>query len=165
MKRRIIALLCIGIVSLIRPGSRPELTHASTPAHAAMKAAHTMLQIVNADRRAAGLSRLTFSPLAARVALAHSKDMAMHDYLSHSGRDGSSPYTRMIHAGVSYNLAGENIGYDTGTSRVAMLRAIEVAMLRSPEHRANLLRPSFKHVGIGVAVFPDGLYVTEDFTG
>jgi uncharacterized protein YkwD len=45
-----------------------------------------------------------------------------------------------------------------------MLRAIEAAMLRSPEHRANLLRAAFTTVGIGVVVDGPSLYVTEDFT-
>jgi uncharacterized protein YkwD len=124
-----------------------------------------MLRIINADREAHGLGPLLVDGRTAQVALGHSVDMATSQYLSHSGRDGSSPFARMDRAGISYHLAGENIGYDAGTARSAMLHAIEAAMLRSPEHRANLLRVSFTHVGIGVAWRGGALYITEDFTG
>lgn len=137
---------------------------AAPSAHSATRAALRMLRIINHDRSTAGVRPLAFSPLAARAALAHSMDMAEHRYVSHTGRDGSSPFRRITDAGVSYRLAGENIGYDSGTRRAAMLRAIEAAMLRSPEHRANLLRAAFTTVGIGVVVDGPSLYVTEDFT-
>jgi uncharacterized protein YkwD len=133
--------------------------------HSAPRAAQEMLRIVNADRQANGLSPLAFDTRTAQVALSHSVDMAANHYLSHAGRDRSSPFARLVRAGISYRLAGENIGYDSGTTQSAMLHAIEAAMLRSPEHRANLLRTSFTRVGIGVAVYGNTLYITEDFTG
>jgi uncharacterized protein YkwD len=46
-----------------------------------------------------------------------------------------------------------------------MVQRIEAAMLRSPEHRANLLRRSFLRVGIGIALYDGELYLTEDFAG
>jgi uncharacterized protein YkwD len=54
---------------------------------------------------------------------------------------------------------------DQGTNRTAMMQAIDVAMMHSPEHRANLLRATFTHVGIGVTYYSGVLYITEDFTG
>ena len=45
------------------------------------------------------------------------------------------------------HIAGENLAWGTGSRGTA--RGIVAAWLASPEHRANLLRPSFARVGIG----------------
>jgi uncharacterized protein YkwD len=124
-----------------------------------------MLRIINADRAANGLRPLSFDTSEAVVARQHSRDMAAHHYFSHTSLAGQSPFDRLHRAGISYHIAGENLGMDSGASRHAMLSAIEVAMLHSPEHRANLLRSTFTEVGIGIAVSGSWIYVTEDFTG
>lgn len=126
---------------------------------------HRMLAIINADRHAAGLSALSFDNRDAQVAIQHSRDMATNHYFSHTSPEGLSPFDRLHRAGITYAVAGENLGTDTGTNKVAMLQAIEVAMLHSPEHRANLLRATFTHVGIGVTFHGGVIFVTEDFTG
>jgi uncharacterized protein YkwD len=71
----------------------------------------------------------------------------------------------MDRAGARYRYAGENLGTDTGSNQIAMLEAIETAMLQSPGHRANLLRATFTRVGVGIVTTPDSIYVTEDFAG
>lgn len=124
-----------------------------------------MLRIVNHDRHADGLGALDFDSALTRVALAHSLDMATHNYFAHNTPSGASPFDRMASDGIQYHVAGENLGWDNVGSRTQMLHAIEVAMLQSPEHRANLLRSSFTHVGVGIAIVGKQLYVTEDFTG
>jgi uncharacterized protein YkwD len=120
---------------------------------------------VNHDRAAHGLAPLRLNRLLTQVARLHSKDMATHDYFSHQGEDGSTPFSRLNRAGARYRFAGENLGTDTGTNQTLMLQAIETAMLQSPEHRANLLRSSFTRVGIGIVSTGDTIYVTEDFAG
>jgi uncharacterized protein YkwD len=122
-----------------------------------------MLALINQDRRAAGAGPLRAGPGLERVALAHSLDMADHGYFSHFTPQGASPYDRMALAGIHYRSAGENIGMDDGTAALVMLQQIDVAMLHSPEHRANLLRTAFTRVGIGIAILGGRLYVTEDF--
>lgn len=160
---RALALLCLSALSLF---VGMEGAHASASGHAwSYPGGHQMLAIVNADRQAAGLSPLTFNFHEAAVAKQHSRDMASHHYFSHTGQTGSSPFDRLHAAGITYHVAGENLGMDRGTDWTAMMQAIEVAMMHSPEHRANLLRPSFSRVGIGITYSGGVLYVTEDFTG
>jgi uncharacterized protein YkwD len=57
------------------------------------------------------------------------------------------------------------LGWDSGQAVPVMLKAIEFAMLSSPEHRDILLERSFRHVGVGVVINRDEVFVTEDFTG
>jgi len=124
-----------------------------------------MLRIINQDRVASRLAPLELGGKISRAARAHSFDMAKRRYLSHVNPAGASPFDRMAKFGIRYREAGENIGFQQGTDQISMLRSIEQAMLHSRAHRANLLRPSFKRVGIGIVVAGDRLYVTQDFAG
>ena len=58
-----------------------------------------LLQQVNAERSAAGLSQLQLDDLASNVANVHALDMAQGDFLSHWGSDGRKPYQRYSFAG------------------------------------------------------------------
>jgi uncharacterized protein YkwD len=74
----------------------------------------------------------------------------------------------MLQFDVSFNTAGENLAWGTGSLGGA--HAIVAAWLASPEHRANLLRPSFRRVGVGdvAGTFQghSGAHVvTADFAG
>lgn len=159
---RVLTVSGISILSLC--GLAGTVHAASVRSHARFTAGREMLAIINTDRHAAGLSPLAFNTAVAAVAKSHSEDMALNHYFSHTSRTGLSPFDRLRQGGISYQTAGENLGLDSGTNRMAMFRTIEVAMLHSPEHRANLLRPTFTRVGIGVIARAGTMYVTEDFT-
>jgi uncharacterized protein YkwD len=142
----------------------PTLVSATSVARSASPSLSApMLAIINHDRQVAGVAPLQAGHRLAQVALAHSLDMADHRYFSHFTPQGASPYDRMVRAGIRYLSAGENIGVDSGSSPLEMLQRLDLAMLNSPEHRANLLRPTFTRVGIGIAVMGNQLYITEDF--
>jgi uncharacterized protein YkwD len=146
--------------------STPILSHAAhARLHTHSSAAGAVLRIINRDRKADGLLPLHLDPALGRAAMSHSLDMAEHGYFAHVAPDGSSPFQRIVAAGERYNVAGENLGMQRGTQRRAMFAAIEVAMLNSPEHRANLLRTTFNRVGIGVVTIGQTLFLTEDFAG
>jgi uncharacterized protein YkwD len=72
---------------------------------------------------------------------------------------------RIRAAGVSATRVGENLAWAAGQAR-----KIVGLWLNSPEHRANLLRPGYRTVGVGArkGTF-DGvsgaLVVTTDFAG
>jgi uncharacterized protein YkwD len=64
-------------------------------------------------------------------------------------------------------VVGENLAWCSSWIRVG---AVIKAWLASPGHRANLLRPGFRRVGIAVAVGPlegvrNSRIVTVDFAG
>jgi uncharacterized protein YkwD len=140
--------------------------HANTVDHpASARLVIEMLSIINRDRSEYHIAPLHLRPQLTSVALSHSMDMAVHHYFSHVTPSGVDPYGRMRADRISYRVAGENLGYDFGRNDGHMLHAIDIAMLHSPEHRANLLRPTFSSVGIGIVVAGPYLFVTEDFTG
>jgi uncharacterized protein YkwD len=126
---------------------------------------HFVLHLINVDRRTASIPRVASSLRLSELALAHSMDMAKDHYFSHFTPNGESPTDRLEHSRIGFRVNGENLGWDSGQAVPVMLKAIEVAMLSSPEHRDILLERSFRHVGVGVVINRDEVFVTEDFTG
>jgi uncharacterized protein YkwD len=123
----------------------------------------SLLREMNRVRMQHGLGQLRYDAHLERAARAHSKEMLGADVFQH-GAFGS----RMLQFNVTGRLAGENLAWGTGVRGTA--QGIVAAWLASPEHRANLLRPSFTRVGIAnlVGTFQghSGAHVvTADFAG
>jgi uncharacterized protein YkwD len=60
---------------------------------------------------------------------------------------------RILRTGYARNQGwslGENIAWGTGDLGTA--GSIQRAWMESPGHRANILRPQFREIGIGIAV-------------
>jgi uncharacterized protein YkwD len=117
-----------------------------------------MLDLVNQERIAAGLKPLAADPELTEVARRHSADMFTRGYFAHDTPEGISPFDRMHAANVRFTTAGENL---------ALAPTIPVAhtgLMNSPGHRANILRPEFGRVGIGVMDGGmRGLMVSQEF--
>jgi uncharacterized protein YkwD len=123
----------------------------------------SLLREMNRVRVAHGLGRLTADAHLERAARLHSKEMIGSNVFEH-GAFGD----RMLRFSVTGRLAGENLAWGTGVRGTA--QGIVAAWLASPEHRANLLRPSFTRVGIGDLVgsfhgHRGAHVVTADFAG
>jgi uncharacterized protein YkwD len=108
--------------------------------------------LVNARRAAAGLVALGIDPALDRAALGHAADMVRHRYFSHASRGGGLVADRAraagyIPAGARW-LVGENLAWARG--RASSPRAVVAAWMRSPSHRANLLRPQYRELGLAV---------------
>jgi uncharacterized protein YkwD len=117
-----------------------------------------MLQMVNAERATQGLKPLKSDPEMAEVARAHSRDMLARGYFSHITPDGKDPFARMQQGNVQYLVAGENLAF------AQTLPIAHQGLMNSPGHRANILRPQFGRVGIGVLdAGRYGLMVTQNF--
>jgi uncharacterized protein YkwD len=126
-----------------------------------------VLALVN-ERRAGGAdchSQGTFAPagplefdLALRCAArAHSMDMGVRDFFSHTNPDGDDPGDRMSYAGYSGFGWGENIawGYPTSSDVVA-------GWMSSDGHCANIMRPQWTVIGVG---YYEGNIWTQTFGG
>jgi uncharacterized protein YkwD len=99
----------------------------------------------------------------ARAARSHSLEMLRGDYFSHGDFHG-----RMVAFHVSGTFAGENLAWGTGAYGEA--GTVVKEWLASPAHRANLLRPGYRRIGIGLArgTFQGSggaTVVTADFAG
>ena len=104
---------------------------------------------------------LTLNGSLERAALDHSQDMAAHNYMDHTGRDGSSPADRITRTGYKWRLVGENLASGMMTPDEAV-----AGWLQSPHHCANLMTARFTEMGLAFAVNPStdaGVYWTQTF--
>jgi uncharacterized protein YkwD len=109
-----------------------------------------LLDQVNSLRAAHGLRRVRLSPALTAAANAHSVQMARLGYFSHSSANGTSFSQRILRyyrvRGYRSWWVGENLLWaspDVGPARALRL------WLSSPPHRANLLSPSWREIGLG----------------
>jgi uncharacterized protein YkwD len=117
-------------------------------------------------RRCGGTTYEAAPPLALNTALEraasdHSQDMAAHNYMDHTGRDGSSPADRITRTGYKWRLVGENLASGMMTPDEAV-----AGWLQSPHHCANLMTARFVEMGLAFAVNPStdaGVYWTQTF--
>src|SRR5215210_1565696 len=132
-----------------------------------------LLEQMNALRSSRGLARLRLSPALERAANAHSTQMARRGFFSHNSANGASFAQRISQyypaRGYRRWSVGENLVW--GGPDIGAVRAFRL-WLASPPHRANLLSPRWREVGLGAVhstrapgVFGGGAatVVTADF--
>lgn len=124
---------------------RPVVSHAV--AKLDPKAAQ---KVINAYRGAKGLKPLSLDPRLMAAAKAHSADLAAHDSMSHSGSDGSSPWSRIQRAGYHARLGAENVA-------VGQISLDEVVTdwKHSSKHNENLLQRDATAMGIALVYKPN----------
>ncbi len=114
-----------------------------------------VIALVNNERQAAGLPVLTMHSSLMSSARGHSVDMAVNNYMSHTGSDGSTAWQRMQAAGYVGRWGGENIwvGYSNGTPEAAMSW-----WMNSQAHKDNILGVYYRDIGVGYAYCATGTY-------
>jgi len=122
----------------------PVATSAPTPTPLPSGPGDQLVALVNEARAEQGCEPLAINAALTEAALAHSTDMAEHDFFSHTGSDGSSPWDRMARAGYTYSAAAENLaaGYTAPEQVVS-------GWLGSAGHRANMLNCALQETGVG----------------
>lgn len=134
---------------------QPIVPVAETPAEPASVGnsfLNEVLKLVNIERANAntGLQPLVLNDKLNKVAYSHSQDMALNDYFSHIGANGSSPQDRAYQQGYQYSRYAENIaaGYVTA-------KEVVDAWMTSEGHRANILNPNYIEIGVGYYYLAD----------
>lgn len=118
-----------------------------------------MLELVNKERLQAGLKPVTMDAKLTEAAREHSADMLARGYFSHYSPEGKSAFERMRAKKISFLFAGENLAF-APTVKVA-----HTGLMNSPGHKANILRPQFGKLGIGIMdAGPRGIMVTQKFS-
>lgn len=131
----------------------PASSRCATPARAGAEAS-SVIASVNAQRKAAGLSAVKMSPALMKTAQAHACDNAARGGISHVGTDGSNLTQRLRRQNYLIRTAAENTGWGFANAGVAMNY-----WMKSPGHRANILNPAMKEIGLGLADGPRASWV------
>jgi uncharacterized protein YkwD len=115
--------------------------------------ANATLCLLNKQRALHHLKGLKMSKRLGHAARGHSVEMARVHYFSHNSYSGASFLDRIRRSGYLHLArrwsVGENIAW--GTGGLSTPRSIVRAWMHSPGHRANILQPSFRHIGIGIS--------------
>ncbi len=121
----------------------------------------SLLQTMNAVRTSHGLAPLRLDVRLLRAARGHTADMLRRQYFAHGSVAG-----RALAQGARGPVFGEDLAWGTGVTAHWVIDR----WLASPAHRAVLLRPGFRRVGIGIsygtfAGHGSAAVVTADFAG
>lgn len=117
-----------------------------------------MLELVNEERTSRGLNALELETNLNASAEAHSQWMLEQNVFSHTGVDGSSSNDRIVDAGFDYRGSrgtAENIAVQSARGAEGFLDDVanlDVALMNSAGHRANLLDPALEYIGIGIEI-------------
>ena len=117
----------------------------------------SVLAQLNQVRSEHGLVPLTLSPGLDAAALQHTRDMVSNGYFGHASSNGT-PFWRRIaryypQSRYAYWSVGENLVWTSGAASAA---AGLHAWMTSPAHRANILDPAWRQVGIAALGAPHG---------
>jgi uncharacterized protein YkwD len=166
-----ISTLASDVTSTISPTSVPSLATATTatvkptsipsPINSGCNIVYNdayelqVITLVNNERAKVGLPALSMNSSLMTSAGSHSDDMALNNYMSHTGSDGSTAWQRMQRAGYVGRWGGENIwvGYSSGTPADAM-----TWWMNDAPHRDNILGQYYKDIGVGYAYCATGTY-------
>ncbi|HEY9619334.1 MAG TPA: CAP domain-containing protein [Crinalium sp.] len=124
--------------------STPSPSPSPAPTSTGSSLIDQVVSLTNQFRQQNGLQPLSANGTLNSVALKHSQNMANQDFFSHTEPDGSQPWDRMTAAGYSWSAAGENIAGGQQTAQ-----EVFNAWVNSSGHRANMLNPNFREIGVG----------------
>lgn len=129
--------------------------------------------LINQTRSHAGLAKLTRSPKLDGSSAWHDGEMLQYRFLSETAPGRTTVLERInrfgYFKGVKNGLYAENVG--AGASSNGTPQKLMDAWMASPPHRANILYPNFRDIGIGAilappdpaffANFPSTVYTTD----
>lgn len=139
----------------------------AAPTPAAGASERVLLREINQIRAEHGRPALRRVAALERPARAHSGWLLRRGRLVHEGRGGAQFWTRLVAAGYPRsNRMAENLARVAGC-RPADAATAAALWMASPPHRANLLDPRLRHIGIGIARSADcgTVVITADFGG
>lgn len=119
-------------------------------ANAGAVVASDVISLTNDERSLNNVNKLAENELLDRAAQAKADDMAAKSYFSHVGPDGKEPWAWIKESGYDYRYAGENLAVHFVDSQ-----DVVTAWMNSPSHRANIVKPVYEEIGIGIA---EGVY-------
>ena len=122
--------------------------------------AQNVLELVNKERSAQGLSPLTLDDSLCQAAQIRAGEITSK--FSHTRPDGTTCFTVLKELGISYRTVGENIAAGQSSPQSVM-----ESWMNSPGHRENILTGSFTKLGVGYVKAEDGYryYWVQMFKG
>lgn len=106
-----------------------------------------LIRAVNSVRAQHGLPRLRANRALSRSADFHTRDMLRANFFGHASSNGT-PMARRVRRFRPSHTLGENLAYVPRRQRGHGPRSIVQMWMNSPGHRAILLSPAFRRIGV-----------------
>ena len=118
-----------------------------------------LFDAANDARAKEKVEKLTASRTLSKIARGHAENMAKQEKMDHT-LDGKGVAKRVTEGGYDYRIVGENLAKAFGEKDDPAPPPAEVhdGWMKSEKHRANLLNPKFKEVGLAVVKSEKGTY-------
>lgn len=136
--------------------SKPDTNTSNTGTQDVSAYAKQVVTLVNQERAKVGLPALTLDTTASKAAQVRANEIRTS--FSHTRPNGSSCFTALKEAGVSYRTAGENIAAGQKTPE-----QVVAAWMNSEGHRKNILGSQYTAIGVGYLA--EGNCWTQFFIG
>ncbi|AWE06358.1 S-layer protein [Lysinibacillus sp. 2017] len=119
-----------------------------------------ILVLVNDIRVKNNLAKLELDPQLTQIAIIKAKDMVKRNYFDHYSPFYGNPWDLATLFDYEYTSFGENIARNFTAPEETV-----TAWMESPKHRANILKSSYTHMGIGIEKAKNGkYYLVQDFS-
>lgn len=125
------------------------LTSGAAVQTTAQRQSATMLTLLNRQRSVHHLSPFKRDPVLDAVARAHDQDMLKRNYFAHDAPGGPTFAERFHRIKPHRTLGEENIAWGSGSYGTPA--GLVSAWMASPGHRANILNPRARRIGLDVA--------------
>ena len=136
----------------------PHVTQVrETPGNVDTAAEREIVRLVNQERTSRGLQPLAVDDRLLAAARVHSQLMAKYGDVGHVVNGEKTVEVRLGETGIHQSRLGENVAMTEDAA------SAHDALMHSPGHRANILKPEYNAVGIGVVRAGDSIFVTQDF--
>ncbi|HQJ98526.1 MAG TPA: CAP domain-containing protein [Thermoleophilia bacterium] len=167
--RKALAIICLALLASLSAFAlpallRPATARAATPTTAEKR----LIAAVNRVRVNHDLAKVRCRSFLLVAARFHADELADRELLTHKSECGWTLAQRVRHLGYTadgytYWTIGEDLAHVTAGTSAARARAVVRRWMRSSAHRAVLLAPKIRDIGVGTAVGADGMkYVTVD---
>ena len=112
-----------------------------------------MLQSLNSMRAQKSLKPLEMCKPLTRAAQKYARTMAQQDFLSHTGKDGSSFGERIQSAGYDWtnSRSGSSVAENIAAGQNSVVEVMK-GWKNSTSHYKNMTNTKFTHVGFGMSV-------------
>lgn len=120
------------------------------------KFALEVVELVNEERAKEGIA-----PVELDLVLCDAADIRAQEAkksFSHTRPNGERCFTALSEAGITYKIAGENLG-----GHIKTPKRVVAAWMKSEGHRKNIMNPKFNYIGVGYV--SNGNYWAQFFVG
>jgi uncharacterized protein YkwD len=116
------------------------------------QAEQLMVDLLNANREAAGLVPVRADSRLMAIARARSTDMAKKHYFSHSQPDGRNVFDILSANRITWYGAGEIIAWNNYPTIELSTHNANSQWMNSPGHKGIVLSTTLNYVGVGLAI-------------